>query len=410
MFNPVELRKDFPILQRKINGKPLIYLDSGATSLKPQPMLDAMWKYYTTYSANIHRGIYQISEEATAAYDEAREKVASFIGTSNKNEIVFTRNTTEALNLVASTLGKMIIKPDNNVVTTILEHHANFIPWQQLAKEKHAKFIVIPLKKDGIIEQSLLQQYITPDTKIFAFSAVSNVLGTIQDVKEIIHTVRTLAPKCVIIVDAAQAIPHMVVDVSAWDADFVAFSGHKLLGPTGIGVLWGKYKLLEAMPPYQFGGDMIKEVHIEETIFALPPQKFEAGTPDIAEAIGLGAAVEYISSLGMNEVQHHESLLVDYALNKIREIEDITVYGPEDSHQRGGIISFTMKGIHPHDIAQVLADENICIRAGHHCAMPLHTSLNIAATARISFYVYTTEHDIDIFIEGIKKVRTIFKN
>lgn len=408
MFDPKKLRNDFPLFQRSIRDKPIIYLDSGATSLKPKPVLDAMWKYYTHYSANIHRGIYQLSEEATAAYDEARQKVAQFIGSNKSEEVIFTRNTTEALNLVASTFGQMSIHEGDAIVTTVLEHHANFVPWQQLAKQKKASFIVIPLEQNGVIEQKKLHTYITRTTKIFAFSAASNVLGTIQDVPLIIKTVRALSPNCVIVVDAAQAVPHMPVNVSLWDADFVAFSGHKMLGPTGIGVLWGKYELLEKMPPYQFGGDMIREVSIEQTTFAQPPQKFEAGTPDIAEAIGLGAAVEYLSSIGMENVRQHEQELIEYALKKMKAIDGLVIYGPANSKERGGAISFTLDGIHAHDIAQVLAEDNICVRAGHHCAMPLHTALHLSATTRISFYVYTTLEDIDNFIEGMKKVKKIF--
>lgn len=408
MLDPYITKNDFPLFKRKINEKPIIYLDSAATSLKPQFVLDSMWKYYTEYTANIHRGIYTLSEEATVAYDQARKKISTFIGSKNPQEIIFTRNTTEALNLVASTFGRAYVSAEDSIVTTLLEHHANFIPWQQLSKEKNNEFKVIPVNQEGFIEQSLLKKYITRTTKIFAFSAVSNVLGTIQDVPSIIKIVRSIAPTCVIVIDAAQAVPHCSVNVSEWDADFIAFSGHKILGPTGIGVLWGKYDLLNSMPPYQFGGDMIEEVTIEQTTFADPPQKFEAGTPNIAEAIGLGAAVDYISKLGIENIRMHEHTIAEYAIKKMKQMKGITIYGPEDIHKRGSVVAFTLKGVHPHDISQVLSEDNICIRAGHHCAMPLHTSLDIAATARISFYVYTTKEDIDMFIEGLNKVRKIF--
>lgn len=404
MFNPDEIRKDFPIFNRTISGKPIVYLDSAATSLKPKPVLDAMWKYYTDYTANIHRGIYTLSEEATAIYDSARQKVATFIGSNKTEEVIFTRNATEALNLVASTYGKQKVGKDDSVVTTTIEHHANFVPWQQLG----GKFSVIPLGKDGFIEQQLLKKYITRTTKIFAFSSISNVLGTIQNVREIVDSVRNLAPECCIVVDAAQAVPRGNVNVSEWGADFIVFSGHKMLGPTGIGVLWGKYELLEKMPPYQFGGDMIREVTIEKTTFAFPPQKFEAGTPDIAGAIGLGAAIDYLTNIGLDAVRQHEHDMVVYALKGMKEIDGITLLGPENSDLRGSVIAFTLKGIHPHDIAQVLSEDNICVRAGHHCAMPLHTSLHISASARISFYVYTTKEDIDMFIERLVKVKKTF--
>ncbi len=408
MFEVNKIRKDFPLLQRNINGKPIVYLDSAATSLKPQPMLDAMWQYYTQYSANIHRGIYSISEEATAAYDQSRKKIANFIGCTKVDEVIFTRGTTESLNLIASTYGKQQISSGHSIVTTMLEHHANFIPWQQLAKETKAKFVVIPVDKSGIIEQHLLNKYVTRTTKIFAFSAASNVLGTVQNVPSIVSAVRSIAPDCCIVVDAAQAVPHSSVNVSEWDADFIAFSGHKMFGPTGIGILWGKYSLLESMPPYQYGGDMIREVYVDNSTFAAPPQKFEAGTPDIGEAIGLGAAIDYIESLGVKNIRNHEHEIAVYALKEMNKIEGVTIYGPENPDQRGSVISFTMKGSHPHDIAQILNEDNICIRAGHHCAMPLHTSLAIAATARLSLYAYTSKQDIDTFISGLKKVKKIF--
>jgi cysteine desulfurase/selenocysteine lyase len=408
MFDSKQIRKDFPFFQRRINGKPIVYLDSAATSLKPEAVLRAMGEYYTQYTANIHRGIYTISEEATRAYDTARKKVAEFIGAKQTEEVIFTRNATEGFNLIASTYGRQKITAEDSIVTTMLEHHGNFIPWQQLAAEKHAYFIVIPLGKEGIIEQKLLEKYITRTTKIFTFSALSNVLGTIQDVKAIIATIKSIAPDCCIIVDAAQAVGRNEVNVSKWNADFVAFSGHKIFGPTGIGVVWGKQNLLQDMPPYQFGGDMIKEVWIEKTVFADPPQKFEAGTPAIAEAIGLGAAVDYLSKLGIKHIRNHEVELITYALNKMNVIEGLEVYGPQDPHLRGGVIAFTLNGVHPHDISQILNEDNVCIRAGHHCAMPLHTYLGLSATARISFNVYTTKEDIDICIEGLQRAIKIF--
>lgn len=409
MFDPYLIRKDFPVLERKINGKPIIYLDSAATSLKPTPVLDAMWKYYTQYSANIHRGIYQLSEEATASYDEARKKIARFIGSQSENEIIFTRNTTEALNLVASSWGRKNINANDTVVTTMLEHHANFIPWQQIAQEKNVTFKAVPITKEGKIEHKELNKYITRTTKLFAFSASSNVMGVIHDVSKIVSIVRALSPSCIIVVDAAQAVPHSQVNVSSWNADFVAFSGHKIVGPTGIGVLWGKYELLEQMPPYQFGGDMIKDVRVEKTTFADPPQKFEAGTPDIAQAIGLGAAVDYIEQLGITNIRKHEHTMVTYAMERLQKISGLVIHGPKNPDERGSVIAFTLDGIHAHDISQILAEDNICIRAGHHCAMPLHTFLGLKATARASVYMYTTREDIDALVEGLEKVKKIFK-
>jgi len=408
MFNPYTIRKDFPLLERKINGKPITYLDSAATSLKPKPVLDAMWKYYTEYSANIHRGIYQLSEEATAAYDQSRKEVAQFIGSRRVEEVIFTRNTTEALNLVASAWGRSNVGGGDSIVSTMLEHHANFVPWQQLAHDKGAIFLALPITKEGKIEQGELNKYITRTTKIFAFSAASNVMGVVCDVPAIVAHVRKLSPSCLVVVDAAQAIPHCPVDVAEWNADFVAFSGHKILGPTGIGVLWGRLEILDQMPPYQFGGDMIKDVRVNETFFAPVPQKFEAGTPDIAQAIGLGAAVSYIKHLGMENVRSHEHKMVSYAFEKLQKMKGLTIFGPKNPNERGSVIAFGLDVAHAHDIAQVLSEDNICIRAGHHCAMPLHTFLGLKATARASVYVYTIKEDIDALIEGLEKVRKIF--
>ncbi|MCX8008585.1 MAG: SufS family cysteine desulfurase [Patescibacteria group bacterium] len=408
MFDPHAIRRDFPILQRRINGKPIIYLDSAATSLKPQIVLDEMAKYYTEYSANIHRGIYQISEEATAAYEKARENVARYIGAPRFEEIIFTRNATEGFNLIAQTYGEQHVREQDSIVVTIMDHHANFVPWQQLAKQKGANFCVIPVNSTGIIEQKLLSQYITRTTKIFAFPAISNVLSSIQNVKKIIHVVKELSPECCVVVDAAQAVAYMSIDVQDWNADFVVFSGHKMFGPTGIGVVWGKYEILEKIPPYQFGGDMIREVHLETSLFADPPQKFEAGTPNIAGAIGLGAAVNYITTIGIEIIQSHERAITLYALESMRSIEGLVVFGPDDVSIRANAIAFHMPKIHPHDIASILNEENICIRAGHHCAMPLHKHLGVSATARASFSVYTTYKDIDIFVQKLHKVQKMF--
>lgn len=407
MIDASLVRKDFPQLQRKINGEPIVYLDSSATSLKPRPVIDALTGYYTDYTANVFRGIYTTSEEATAAYEGARAKIAGFIGAPSPAEIVFTRNTTESLNLLAVGIGKTLQKGDE-VVTTIMEHHSNFVPWQQRSMKKNVKCKIWDLDGEGRLNLKELDKLITPRTKVLAITAVSNVLGTICPIQQICQIVKCINPKCLVFVDAAQAVPHMAVDVIDWGADAIAFSGHKMLGPTGIGVLWAKMSALEALAPYQYGGDMIEEVHRDKTIFKSPPHKFEAGTPHIAGAIGLGAAVEYLTKLGMNNVRQHEIKLTTYALRTLKDVKGISVYGPTDAASRGGVIAFRLEGVHPHDIAQVLDERGICIRVGFHCAQPLHEFLAIGPTARVSFYVYTTKKDIDTLITGLDKVKKLF--
>ncbi len=387
-IDALAVRKDFPQFDRKINGKPIVYLDSTATSLKPRAVIHKENEYYTRYTANIFRGIYQTSEEATKAYEDVRMKTAKFIGASKPEEIIFTRNTTESINLVAYSL----IHGDE-VVASIMEHHSNFVPWQQLGKLK-----VWHMDED-------LGTLITRKTKLFAITAVSNVLGTINPIKKIVRTIKKINPKCLVLIDAAQAVPHMRVNVTDWGADFVAFSSHKMLGPTGVGVLWGKYGLLESMTPFQYGGEMIQEVREDKTIFKEPPHKFEAGTPHIAGVIGFGAAIDYLEKLGMDNVRKHEEEIVAYAMSKMKKMKGLTIYGPES---RAGVIAFTMKSAHAHDIAQVLNEDNICIRAGSHCAMPLHISMGLAATARASFYIYTTKEDVDALVAGLKKVNKMF--
>lgn len=400
MFDANALRKDFPQLRRRINGKRLVYLDSAATSLKPRQVIKKEREYYTDYCANVFRGIYATSEEATEAFETTRGKVAGFIGASTSDEIIFTRNTTESINLVAAGVGKTL-KEGDEVVATIMEHHSNFVPWQQRAKRKGIGFRVLGL-------EDKVEKIVTGKTRVLAITAVSNVLGTIHPIRHISHTVKRINPRCLVLVDAAQAAPHMRVNVRDWGADFVAFSSHKMLGPTGVGVLWGRRELLEELSPYQYGGEMIKEVHIEKTIFADVPHKFEAGTPHIAGVIGLGAAVDYLTALGTDAVRRHEVEITDYALKALREVKGVTVYGPSKAEDRGGVIAFTMKGVHAHDIAQLLDEDNVCIRAGHHCAMPLHEHLSIPATARASFYVYTTKKDVDALIAGLEKIKKLF--
>ena len=389
---------DFPQLTRNINGKPIVYLDSSATSLKPRAVINKENEYYTRYTANIFRGIYTTSEEATKEYEDARIKVAEFIGAASAEEVIFTKNTTESINLIAY----CFIHGDD-VVTSIMEHHSNFVPWQQRGKLK-----IWYCDKEGQLNLHDLDKLITRTTKLLAITAVSNVLGTINPIEKIVKKVKKLNPKCLVLVDAAQAVPHMPVDVGKWGADFVAFSGHKMLGPTGIGILWGKKDILQNLPPFNFGGDMITEVHEKTTIFNDLPHKFEAGTPHIAGSIGLGAAVTYLSKIGMSAVRAHEKEITSYALDVLSSIKGITVIGLKNPELRGGVISFTVKEIHPHDVAQVLDEDNICIRVGFHCAQPLHEYLKTGPTARASFYVYTTKSDIDALGIGLQKVIKMF--
>jgi cysteine desulfurase/selenocysteine lyase len=399
MIDAARIKKDFPQLTRVIDGKPIVYLDSAATSLKPQVVLDKEQEYYTKYSANIFRGIYTISEEATAEYEKARQQVATFIGASDSREVVFTRNATESINLVAYSL----LSKGDHVVSTIMEHHSNFVPWQQMGN-----LSVWNIDRAGQFNLSDLDTLVTRETKVLAFTAVSNVLGTITPVAAIVKEVKRRNPHCIVLVDAAQAIPHMKVNVHEWGADVVVFSSHKMLGPTGVGVLWARYELLDQMKPFLYGGEMIEEVRIDKTIFKTPPHKFEAGTPHIAGVIGLGAAVSYLSDLGMDAVRAHEQEIVSYAMRKMQTISGLTMYGPIDPTLHAGVIAFTLSGIHPHDIAQVLNDDNICIRSGNHCAMPLHASFNLAATARASMYIYTSHEDIDALVVGLTKVQKKF--
>jgi cysteine desulfurase/selenocysteine lyase len=387
MIHAARLRRDFPQFTRKIQGKPIIYRDSTATSLKPWAVIKKEDEYYTRYTANIFRGIYTTSEEATKEYEDVRVKTAKFIGAARGEEIIFTRNTTESINLVAYSL-----RP-GEVVASIVEHHSNFVPWQQMSK-----FAVWYPEKP-------IESVVTKKTELFAITAVSNVLGTIYPVKDIVRAVKRMSPKCLVLVDAAQAVPHMKVDVGDWGADFVAFSSHKMLGPTGVGVLWGRYELLDRMKPFLYGGEMIKEVRVEKTLFKEVPHKFEAGTPHIAGVIGFGAAIDYLTKLGMGNIRAHEKAIVSYAMREMKKVPGLTIYGPQE---RGGVIAFTMKSAHAHDIAQILNEDNICIRSGNHCAMPLHLSMGLAATARASFYIYTTEEDIDALIQGLEKVNKMF--
>lgn len=402
-----EIRADFPILARQVHGKPLVYLDSGASSQKPNSVIETMNTYYQTYHANVHRGVYEISEEATAAVERARVKVARFINARQSKQVIFTRNTTESINLVAYSWGSANIHSGDLIVLTEMEHHSNLVPWQLLAQRTGARLEFIPVTEDGLLCQDTYKKLLTQHPRLVAFTHMSNVLGTINPAQEMIAQAHEVG--AVVLVDGAQSVPHLPVDVQALDADFYCFSGHKMLGPTGIGILYGKRDLLEAMPPFMGGGDMIRTVKLQESTWNDLPWKFEAGTPAIAEAIGLGAAVDYLNDLGMDWVLAHEHEITAYALERLQEISGLTIYGPKELEQRGGVISFTLLDIHPHDLASILDQEvGVAIRAGHHCAQPLMDRYALAATARASFYVYTTKADIDALVEGLYKAVQIF--
>jgi cysteine desulfurase/selenocysteine lyase len=406
-LDPYALRADFPILSTEVNGRPLVYLDSAATSQKPSVVIEAIDTFYREYNANVHRGIYTIGERSTAAYEAARAQVARFINAPDAHEIVFTRNATEAINLVAYSWGRRNIGRGDAIVLTEMEHHANLVPWQILVQEKDADLEFIPFTDDGLLRLDVFEVLLRLRPKLVAFTHVSNTLGTITPVREIVEMAH--AAGALVLVDGAQAVPHMPADVQAIGADFYVFSGHKMLGPTGSGALWARRELLEAMPPFLAGGEMIREVHLRRSDWNDVPWKFEAGTPDIAAAIGLGVAAEYLMGLGMERVAAHEHELVVHTLETLpREIPGIVLYGPSAEH-RGGVVSFNLPGIHPHDVAQVLDRYGIAIRAGHHCTMPLHERLDLSATGRASFNVYSTREDIDALAAGLREVQRVFR-
>lgn len=403
--DPAAVRADFPILATSARGKPLVYLDSAATSQKPEMVIAAMTDYYRRYNANVHRGVYAISEEATSAYEGARSALASFINARQAEEVVFTRNTTEAINLVAYSWGRRNIGPGDAILTSVMEHHANIIPWQVLAEERGARVLYLPIDSQGRLDLQDLDGLLTQDVKLVALSQMSNVTGTINPVGEIAR--RAHAAGALMLVDAAQSVPHFPVDVQDLGCDFLACSAHKMVGPTGIGALYGRFELLDAMPPFLTGGSMIRTVTLEGTTFADVPQRFEAGTPAIAEAVGLGAAVQYLSSLGMEWVRAREHALTVYLLEALAEVPDLTVFGPA-ADQRGGAVSFSLPGIHPHDVASLLDEDNIAVRAGHHCCQPLMHALGVGATTRASVYIYNGTEDIDALVRGLHRVRRVF--
>jgi cysteine desulfurase/selenocysteine lyase len=401
-----KIRMDFPVLKREVRpGIPLVYLDSTATSQKPEAVISEMDEYYRQSNANIHRGIHTLAEEATALYEQAREKIAIFIGAGSSREIIFTRNATESINLVAQTWGRKELQPGDVIILTEMEHHANLVPWQMLAAERGLRLEFIPVTSDGLLDLAEYSKLLKLDPKLVSFTQMSNVLGTINPAQAMIRQAKECGATTLL--DAAQSVPHFSVDVVDLGVDFMVFSAHKMCGPTGIGVLYGREKLLDAMPPYQGGGDMIKRVHLRSFVSNDLPHKFEAGTPAIAEAIGLGVAVDYLTDLGMELIAAHEHNLVSYAIERLQEIPGVTVYGPNENH-RGGVTSFTLQGVHPHDISQILDQHGVAIRAGHHCAMPLHEKLNIPASARASYYLYNTLEEIDQLVKAIYDVKFIF--
>ncbi|MGG3999230.1 cysteine desulfurase [Anoxybacillus kestanbolensis] len=402
-MNVKELRQLFPILDQQVNGKPLVYLDSAATSQKPLPVIEAIDNYYRQYNSNVHRGVHTLGTKATDAYEGAREKVRRFIGAASTEEIIFTRGTTTAINLVAASYGRANVREGDEIVITYMEHHSNIIPWQQVAKQTGATLKYIPLQPDGTIRLEDVEQTVTPNTKIVAIMYVSNVLGTINPVKEIAQIAHKNG--AVVVVDGAQSTPHMKVNVQELDCDFYAFSGHKMCGPTGIGVLYGKKRLLEQMEPVEFGGEMIDFVGLYESTWKELPWKFEGGTPIIAGAIGLGAAIDFLEQVGLDHIAEHEHRLAQYALEQLATIDGLTIYGPKE---RAGLVTFNIDGVHPHDVATVLDAEGIAVRAGHHCAQPLMKWLNVTATARASFYLYNTEEEVDALVSALKKTKEYF--
>ncbi len=400
------IKTDFPILNQKINGQQMIYFDNAATSQKPQFVIDSLVDYYQNDNANVHRGIYELSERATNAYEQARDKVQNFIHAKKREEVLFTRGTTESLNWLASTYGAENIKQGDEILISYMEHHSNIVPWQQLAQRVGANLKYINLKADGTLDLADAEEKMSDKTKIVSVTHASNVLGVVNPIKELAQMAHQHG--AIMIADGAQSAPHMVIDVQDMNVDFFAFSGHKMLGPTGIGVLYGKYDVLNKMNPAQFGGEMIELVDLHEATFQPLPWRFEAGTPNIAGAIGLGAAVDYLTNIGMPEVEAYEQSLVAYALPKIKKIPGVTVYGPQDSEHHSGVIAFNLDSVHAHDLATALDQEGIEVRAGHHCTQPLMRYLGIAATVRISLYIYNTREEIDHFIDIIGKIKEYF--
>lgn len=405
-LDPKIIRKDFPFFQHP-RAKSIVYLDSAATSQRPSKVIDAEMDYYQRYNSNVHRGVYQISVEATDVYERAREKIARFINARSPKEIIFVRSTTEAINLIAQTWGRANIQDGDNVLLTEMEHHSNIVPWMMLCKEKGASLRYLEVDDEGFLNLDQLDSFLDGRSKLLAFTHASNVLGTINPAREMIR--RAHDKGALVVLDSAQTTPHMATDVRDLDCDFMAFSGHKMLGPTGIGILYAREDILDHMEPFLYGGDMIKEVHKDTARWNDLPWKFEAGTPNIAGAIGLGAAVDYINGLGIDQIRAHEMTITSRALDLLQSISQVTVYGPKDPEKRAGLISFNIEGVHAHDVASILDTHGVCIRAGHHCAQPLMERLGVAATTRASFHIYNSNEDIDMLIHSIEAVKGVFK-
>jgi cysteine desulfurase / selenocysteine lyase len=409
ILNVSKIREDFPILRRIVNGNNrLVYLDNAATTQKPMAVINAITDYYMNYNSNIHRAVHQLAEEATLAYESTREKIAKFINARFIEEIIFTRNATEAINLISYTWGSLNINQDDIVVITEFEHHSNIVPWQILTHRKGAHLKYIGVDDDGYLRLKDYQKYLESGrVKLVSISEMSNVLGTIVQLKEIIKIAHEKGIP--VLVDGAQSVPHMPVDVQSTDCDFMAFSAHKMLGPTGVGILYVKKEILEKMPPFIGGGDMIKEVHKQKTMYNDIPYKFEAGTPNIADVIGFASAIDYLKAIGMDNVRQHELEITQYALNALRGVEGLTIYGPLDPHHRGGVLSFNVGDIHPHDLATIMNEHGVAIRSGHHCAQVLMERLDVSATSRASFYIYNTKEEVDILINVLHQARRIFR-
>ena len=405
-----KIRNDFPILKTKTKGKPLIFLDNASTSQKPAIVIRAVDEFYKKYNSNIHRGLYGIAERATKEYEETRKVVADFIGAKDSAEIIFTSGTTEAVNLTAFSWGEKNVKRGDNIITTVSEHHSNFVPWQQLAKRKKANFLVSPILADGTIDQNSLLKLITNKAKLIAITYISNVLGTINPIGSIIQAIRKKNKNAKILIDGAQAVPHLPINVKLLDCDFLVFSGHKMLGPNGIGTLYAKREILENMPPFLYGGHMVKAVNIKDAAFNDVPWKFEAGTQNIAGVIGLKTAINYLKSVPDKETSRYLQEIAQYAVAQLLTIPGIIIYGKTGGKGRIGTVSFNIKGAHPHDLAQILGNNNICVRAGHHCAMPLHRALGIASSIRASFYIYNTKEEVEILKKTLLKARRILNN
>lgn len=408
-YDVTKVREDFPILSRRLaDDKPLIYLDSANTSQKPASVIAAIDDHYRMHNANVARAMHQLGAEASAAFENARDKVAAFIGAPRRDEVVFTKNASEALNLVARVLGDAgRVGPGDDVVITEMEHHSNIVPWQLLTQRTGATLKWFGVTDEGRLDLSNIDNLISERTKVVAVTWVSNMLGTVNPLDQVIAKAHSVG--ALVVVDGSQAVPQLPVDMAALGADFVAFTGHKMLGPTGIGVLWGRYDLLAALPPFLGGGEMIETVTMERSTYAAPPSRFEAGTPPIAQAVGLGAAVDYLSALGMHNVAEHEREITAYALDRLQEIGGLTVVGPKEAVMRGGAISFTLDGVHPHDVSQLLDSQGVAVRAGHHCAKPAHLRFGVQSTTRASFYLYTAHEEIDALVEALDYTKKFFK-